>query len=79
MMSQFIEPLGGGMTGISTIILVTLTVCLSAMILWTLAGARLNHLFTKGGAGKRIFQVCGLLLGLLWVVFLVQGPATSIS
>jgi len=76
MMSQFIEPLGGGMTGIATIIFVTLTMCLSAMILWTLVGARLNHLFTEGTTGKRIFQVCGLLLGLLWVGFLLQGPPT---
>ena len=75
MMSQFIEPLGGGMTGIATIIFVTLTMCLGAMILWTVAGARLNHLFTEGTSGKRIFQVCGLLLGLLWVAFLLQGPA----
>ena len=75
MMSQFIEPLGGGMTGIATIIFVTLTMCLGAMILWTVVGARLNHLFTGGTTGKRIFQVCGLLLGLLWVAFLVQGPA----
>lgn len=79
MMSQFIEPLGGGMTGIATIIFVTLTMCLGAMILWTVVGARLNHLFTGGPAGKRIFQVCGLLLGLLWVVFLVQGPPTVTS
>ena len=76
MMSQFIQPLGGGMTGIATIIFVTLTMCLAAMILWTFVGARLNHLFTGGPAGKRIFQVCGLLLGLVWVAFLVQGPAT---
>ena len=79
MMSQFIEPLGGGMTGIATIIFVTLTMCLGAMILWTVVGARLNHLFTGGPAGKRIFQVCGLLLGLLWVAFLVQGPPTVTS
>lgn len=79
MMSQFIEPLGGGMTGIATIIFVTLTMCLSAMILWTVVGARLNHLFTEGPAGKRIFQVCGLLLGLLWVGFLLQGPPTIIA
>ena len=77
MMTKFIEPLGGGMTGISTIILVTLTTCVSAMVLWTLAGARLNHLFTQGTTGKRIFQFCGLLLGLLWVVFLIQGPVTG--
>ena len=76
MMSQFIQPLGGGMTGIATIIFVTLTMCLAAMILWTFVGARLNHLFTGGPAGKRIFQVCGLLLGLLWMAFLVQGPTT---
>jgi len=78
-MSQFIEPLGGGMTGISTIIFVTLTTCVSAMVLWTLAGARLNHLFTQGTTGKRIFQFCGFLLGLLWVVFLLQGPAAITS
>ena len=77
MMTKFIEPLGGGMTGISTIIFVTLTTCVSAMVLWTLAGARLNHLFTQGTTGKRIFQFCGLLLGLLWVVFLIQGPVTG--
>ena len=76
MMSQFIQPLGGGMTGIATIIFVTLTMCLAAMILWTFVGARLNHLFTGGPAGKRIFQVCGLLFGVLCVAFLVQGPAT---
>lgn len=76
MMSQFIQPLGGGMTGILTIITVTLTMCLGAMILWTLVGARLNHVFTSGPAGKRIFQVCGLLLGLLWVAFFLQGPTS---
>ena len=32
MMSQFIEPLGGGMTGIATIIFVTLTMCLGAAL-----------------------------------------------
>ena len=47
MMSQFIQPLGGGLTGILTIISVTLTMCLGAMILWTFAGAKLNHLFTE--------------------------------
>ena len=77
MMSQFIEPLGGGLTGILTIVSVTLTMCLGAMVLWTLAGARLNHLFTEGTTGKRIFRICGLLLGLLWLAFLVQGPATA--
>ena len=79
MMSQFIEPMGGGMTGIATIIFITLTMCVGAMILWTVVGARLNHLFTEGPARKRIFQVCGLLLGLLWVAFLVQGPAAITS
>ena len=73
------DPTGGGMTGIATIIFITLTMCVGAMILWTVVGARLNHLFTEGPAGKRIFQVCGLLLGLLWVAFLVQGPAAITS
>jgi threonine/homoserine/homoserine lactone efflux protein len=74
LMSQFIEPMGGGLLGIFTIIAITLTMCLSAMILWTVAGARLNHLFTQGSAGKRIFQVCGFLMGLLWIGFFIQGP-----
>ena len=74
MMSQFIEPLGGGMTGIATIVFVTLTMCLSAMILWTFVGARLNRVFTEGTTGKRVFQVCGVLLGLLWILFFRQGP-----
>ena len=65
------------MTGILTIVVVTLTTCVSAMVLWTLVGARLNHLFTQGSTGKRIFQFCGILLGLLWVAFLVQGPVTA--
>jgi threonine/homoserine/homoserine lactone efflux protein len=76
LMSQFIEPMGGGLMGIFTIIAITLTMCLGAMILWTVAGGRLNHLFTQGSASKRIFQVCGFLLGLLWVAFFLQGPAT---
>ena len=79
MMSQFIEPLVGGMTGITTIIFVTLTMCLGAMILWTVAGAKLNHLFIEATAGRRIFKVCGLLLGLLWTAFLLQGPPTLAS
>ena len=74
MMSQFIQPLGGGLTGILTIISVTLTMCLGAMILWTFAGAKLNHLFTEASTGRRIFQVCGFLLGLLWIGFFIQGP-----
>ena len=77
MMTNFIQPLGGGVTGILTIVVVTLTTCVSAMVLWTLAGARLNHLFTQRTTGKRIFQFCGILLGLLWVAFLLQGPVTA--
>ena len=74
MMTQFIEPLGGGMVGILTIVLVTVTVCTTAMIVWTLACGRLNDVFTQGNAGRRIFLVCGTLLAVLWVVFLVRGP-----
>jgi threonine/homoserine/homoserine lactone efflux protein len=75
-MSQFIQPLGGGLTGILTIVSVTLTICLTAMVLWTVAGARLNRLFTQANTARRLFQICGVLLGLLWVVFLLQGPAS---
>ena len=75
MMSQYMEPLGGGFVGISVIILVTLVTCVSAMIAWTFFGDRLSELFSDEKHGRRIFQVCGVLLSLLWVAFLIRGPA----
>ena len=75
MMSQYMEPLGGGFVGISVIILVTLVTCVSAMIAWTFFGDRLSGLFSHEKHGRRIFQVCGVLLSLLWVAFLIRGPA----
>ena len=75
MMSQYMEPLGGGFVGISVIILVTLVTCVSAMIAWTFFGDRLSGLFSHESHGRRIFQVCGGLLSLLWVAFLLRGPA----
>ena len=75
MMSQYMEPLGGGFVGISVIILVTLVTCVSAMIAWTFFGDRLSGLFSHEKHGRRIFQVCGALLSLLWVAFLIRGPA----
>ena len=75
MMSQYMEPLGGGFVGISVIIIVTLVTCVSAMIAWTFFGDRLSGLFSDEKHGRRIFQVCGTLLSLLWVTFLIRGPA----
>ncbi len=75
MMSQFMEPLGGGIIGIGVIIMVTLVTCVSAMIAWTFFGDRLSGLFRNEKHGRRIFQVCGVLLSLLWVAFLIRGPA----
>ena len=76
MMSQFIEPLGGGFNGIFVIILTTLTLCLTAMILWTLAGSRLNNVFNHPERGALVFKFCACLLTLLLIAFIVQGPAT---
>ena len=73
-MSQFIEPLGGGVVGILSIIVVTLSICILAMIAWTLFGARLSGLFSDEKYGPRIFKICGSLLSLLWVAFLIRGP-----
>ena len=75
MMSQFIQPLGGGFVGISVIIMVTLTICVSAMIAWTFFGDRLSGMFSNEKIGSRIFNVCGTLLALLWIAFLIRGPA----
>ena len=74
-MSQYIEPLGGGVVGILSIIAVTLSICVAAMIAWTFFGARLSGLFSDEKNGPRIFKVCGILLSLLWVAFLIRGPA----
>ena len=74
MMSQYMEPLGGGFVGISVIILITLVTCVSAMIAWTFFGDRLSGLFSHEKHGRRIFQVCGTLLAVLWISFLVRGP-----
>ena len=75
MMSQYMEPLGGGFVGISVIILVTLVTCVSAMIAWTFFGDRLSGLFSHEKHGRTIFEVCGILLSLLWFAFLIRGPA----
>ena len=73
-MSKYIEPLGGGVVGILSIIAVTLSICIAAMIGWTFFGARLSGLFSDKIMGPRIFKICGTLLSLLWVAFLIKGP-----
>jgi len=75
MMSQYMEPLGGGIVGMGVIIMVTLVTCVSAMIAWTFFGDGLSGLFSNEKHGRRIFQVCGVLLSLLWAAFLIRGPA----
>ena len=74
MMSQYIEPLGGGLAGIGVIIFVTLITCVSAMVAWTFFGDRLSEFFSNEIYGRRIFQTCGILLSLLLVSFLIRGP-----
>ncbi len=76
-MTQFIEPLGSGLVGIATIMLVTLVTCTTAMILWTILGDKLTETFSDDARGKLIMKICGSLLGLLWIVFLIQGPQFS--
>ncbi|MDP6189148.1 MAG: hypothetical protein QF699_07475, partial [Candidatus Poseidoniaceae archaeon] len=63
------------MQGILTILAITLSVCVTAMIGWTFLGARLSNFFTHETRGKRVFQICGVLLALLWVGLLLQGPS----
>jgi threonine/homoserine/homoserine lactone efflux protein len=74
-MSEYIEPLGGGIIGIATIISITVSVCVLAMIAWTFFGDKLNNLFSDPVKGSRVFKICAILLTLLWLVFLVKGPA----
>ena len=74
-MSEYIEPLGGGIIGIATIISITVSVCVLAMIAWTFFGDKLNNLFSDPVTGSRVFKICAILLTLLWLVFLVKGPA----
>ena len=74
-MSQYITPLGGGLTGILTIISVTVSICVAAMYIWTYFGDKASNLFSDPVKGPWIFKICGTLLSLLWVAFLLRGPA----
>ncbi|MGY8703516.1 MAG: hypothetical protein ACKVGY_04205, partial [Candidatus Poseidoniales archaeon] len=67
-------PFGGGILGIMIIILITLGICIPAMIAWTFIGDSLSGIFRDPVLGKRIFTICGSLLVLLWVAFLIRGP-----
>ena len=73
MMSQFMEPLGGGMIGIGVIMTITVIICLFDMIAWTFFGAFLSGLFADEKHGPRLFKICGVLLSLLWVAFIFRG------
>jgi cysteine/O-acetylserine efflux protein len=73
-MSQFITPLGGGITGILTIVFITISICVLAMFVWTYFGDKASKLFSDPVKGPRIFKICGGLLTLLWVAFLIRGP-----
>jgi threonine/homoserine/homoserine lactone efflux protein len=74
-MSQFITPLGGGITGILTIASITISICALAMFVWTYFGDKASRLFSDSVKGPRIFKICGGLLTLLWVAFLIRGPS----
>jgi threonine/homoserine/homoserine lactone efflux protein len=76
-MSSFIEPLGGGFIGIGTIISITLAVCLTAMIAWTILGSRLDNIFSHETKGPLVFKICGSLLFLLWIALLARGPVLA--
>lgn len=73
-MSQFITPFGGGMIGILSIIAITISICTLAMFIWTYFGDKASKLFSDPVKGPRVFQICGGLLTLLWVAFLIRGP-----
>ena len=74
-MSQYISPLGGGITGILVIISVTVSICVAALFIWTYFGDKASNLFSDPVKGPRVFKICGTLLTLLWVAFLLRGPA----
>tara|TARA_Y100000768_G_scaffold340246_1_gene283982 strand:+ start:2219 stop:2833 length:615 start_codon:yes stop_codon:yes gene_type:complete len=73
-MGQFIEPMGGGIVGIMTIIFITLSICIPAMIVWTIFGNKLTKSFLDPIFSKRIFSICGTLLILLMIAFFIRGP-----
>ena len=75
LMSNYITPLGGGLTGIFAIVATTLSICVAAMFVWTYFGDKASNLFSDPVKGPRIFKICGTLLSLLLVAFLLRGPA----
>ena len=74
-MSRFIAPFGGGLTAILLIASITISICILAMMVWTFFGDKASNLFTDPVKGPRVFKICGTLLSLLWVAFLLRGPA----
>ncbi|MFL2974399.1 MAG: hypothetical protein CND89_05785 [Marine Group II euryarchaeote MED-G38] len=75
-MSQFIDPFGGGIGGIMIIIFITLGICIPAMIAWTFFGNSLSEFFSEPKYNKTIFSICGILLILLMIGFLIRGPVS---
>lgn len=75
LMSNYITPLGGGLTGILAVVATTLSICITAMFIWTYFGDKASNLFSDPVKGPRVFKFCGTLLTLLWVAFLLRGPA----
>jgi len=75
-MSQFIGPFGGGIGGIMIIIFITLGICIPAMVAWTFFGNSLSEFFSDPTFNKTIFSICGTLLILLMIGFLIRGPVS---
>ena len=72
-MSKYIEPLGGGLVGIFSILGIILGICIPAMFAWTFFGDRLSNVFSNPKGGPKIFKTCAILLTLLFVAFLYRG------
>ena len=72
-MSEYIEPLGGGLVGIASILGIILGIWIPAMFAWTFFGDRLSSMFSNPKEGPKIFKICAILLTLLFVAFLYRG------
>ena len=72
-MSKYIQPLGGNVVGIISIIGIILSICIPAMFAWTFFGDRLSNMFSNPKQGPKIFKICAMLLTLLWLVLLYRG------
>ena len=73
-MTLLLDDFGGGWLGSLWIISIVTTVCILAIITWTVAGQRMERWMTDPAIAPRLFPALGGVLALLGALIAVRGP-----